>query len=131
MTEFVAFGETCGLRADVRMAVQRHVERLGYTLALGVAQRGRLVKELLGVLPKYRKWALQAQELLFRVAHQFHQDVPLPSALAAKPSHDFFQLLLELLGLTCEDRGSAAARLRDAAMSARVFFALSAVWWHR
>ena len=85
-----------------------------HTLALGVAQRGRLVKELLSLLPKCGNGLSKRQELLFRVAHQFHQDVPLPSALAAKASYDFFQLLLELLGLTCEDRGSAAARLRDA-----------------
>ena len=113
------------------MAAQRPVERLGYTLALGVAQRGRLVKAWLGLLPKCGNGLSKRQELRFRVAHQLHQDVPLPSAWAAKASHDFFQFLLELLGLTCEDRGSAAARLRDACDERKGFFALSTVWWHR
>jgi hypothetical protein len=43
------------------------------------------------------------------LAHQFHEDMPLPSALAAKAAHDFFQLLVEALGLVRERRGPAAA----------------------
>jgi len=90
VTEFLAVGEPCGLRADVRLAAQRRVERIGETLALGVAQRRRLLKELLRVLPKRGDGLSKLQELPFRVAHQGHKDVPLPSALAAKAPQDFF-----------------------------------------
>jgi hypothetical protein len=97
------------LLADVRMAAHRRVERLGETRAPGVAERRRLGKELLGVLPQRGDGLSQLQKLLFRLAHQFHEDVPLPSALAAKAAHDFLQLLVEALGLVRERRGPAAA----------------------
>ena len=86
----------------LRMCVwllHRRVERLGDTLALGVTQRRRLVQEVLGLLPKRGNGLAKLQELLFRVAHQFHKDLALPTALAAKAPHDFFQLLVERLGL--------------------------------
>jgi len=44
------------------------------------------------LLPKRSDGLSQFQQLLFRVAHQFHEDVPVPSALAAKASHDFFRV---------------------------------------
>ena len=109
VTEFFALGEPCGLLADVRMAAQRRVERLGETLALGVVSVVAWSRSCWACVPKCGNGLSKLQELLFRVAHQFHQDVPLPSALAAKAPYDFFQLLVEGLGLTCEDRGLAAA----------------------
>ena len=46
----------------------------------------------------------------------------LSSALAAKTPHDFCQLLVECLGLTLEDRGAAAARLREVFDERQRFF---------
>jgi hypothetical protein len=110
------------LLADVRMAVHRRVERLGATRACGVAERRRLGEELLGLLPKRSDGFSQLQKLLFRVAHQFHEDVPLPSALAAKAAHDFFDLLVEAMGLVRERRGPAAALRCDADNQLKRFF---------
>ena len=45
------------------------------------------------------------------MAHQFHEDVPLSSTLAPKATHDFFELLLQAVGLVRELRGPAAAVL--------------------
>ena len=123
--------EPCGVLVDVRMAVHRRVERLGETLTRGVAERRRLGKELLGVLPQRGDGLSQFQKLLFRLAHQFHEDVPLPSALAAKASHDFFQLLVEALGLVREYRGPAAAPRGDACNQIERFFEPWTGWWHR
>ena len=122
VAEFFPLGELGGLLADVRMAAQRCVERIGQTLARGVAQRCRLRKELLGLLPKHRDGLAKLQELLFSLAHQFHEDVPLPSALATKATHDFFELLLEALGLALELRGPTAASLGDACHQLESFF---------
>ena len=99
VAEFFALGEPCGLLADVRMAAQRRVERLAKRWRWASLSVGRLVKELLGLLPKRGDGLAKRQELLFRVAHQFHEDVALPPALAAKATHDLFQLLLEAVGL--------------------------------
>jgi hypothetical protein len=41
----------------------------------------------------------ECQELSFSMAHQCHEDAALPPALAAKTTHDLFQLLLEMVGL--------------------------------
>jgi hypothetical protein len=74
-------------------------ERLGQTLARGLAQRRRLRQELLGLLPQGGDGLTQRQELLFRVAHHFHEDVPVPAALTPKATHDFGDLLMEAVGL--------------------------------
>jgi len=74
------------------------------------------------LLPKRSDGLSQFQQLLFRVAHQFHEDVPVPSALAAKASHDFFQLLVEAMGLVRERRGPAAAPRCDACNQLERFF---------
>src|SRR5437870_8058363 len=104
------------------MAAQGRVEHLGDTLALGVTQRRGLVQEMLGLLPQGCHGFSKLQELLFRLAHQFHKDLALPTTLAAKASHDFFQLLVESLGLAREDRGAAAGRLRDGFDDLKDFF---------
>ena len=122
VAEFFPVGELGGLRADVRMAAHRRVERIGQTLARGTAQRCRLCKELLGLLPKRGDGLAKLQELLFSVAHQFHEDVPLPSALATKAPQDFLEFLLEALGLARELRGPAAASLGDACNQFERFF---------
>jgi hypothetical protein len=114
--------EPLGLLTDVRMAAHRRVERIGETLALGLAQGRRPVKELLSLLPKRGDGLSKLQELLLSVAYQFYKDVPLPSALAAKAPHDFFQLLGEGVGLTREGRGLAAALLRDVCNERQGFF---------
>jgi hypothetical protein len=104
------------------MAAHRRVECLGETLARGVAERCRLDKEVLGLLPKRGEGLAKLQELVFRVAHQFHEDVTVPSALAAKASHDFFQLLVEAMSLVRELRGPAAAPRCDTCNQLEHFF---------
>ena len=131
VAEFFPLGERGGLRADVRMAAHRRVERIGQTRARGVAQRCRLVKELLGVLPKRGEGLSKRKELLVSLAHQLHEDVPLPSALATKAPHGFFQLLVEVVGLTRELCGSAVALLCHACNQLEGFFGPSTGWWHR
>ena len=83
------------------------------------------------MVPKCGDGLAKLQELLLSVAYQFHKDVPLPSALAAKAPHDFCQLLVEGLGLTHEARGLAAALLRDVFDELQCFFAPCTAWWHR
>ena len=131
VAEFFVLGEPGRLFADVGMAAHRRVERLGPTLARGVAQRCRLREELLGLVPKRGDGLAQLQELLFRVAHQLHEDVPLPSALATKATHDFGEFLVQVLGLVRELRGLAPASLRDAGHQFEGFFAPYTAWWHR
>jgi hypothetical protein len=106
------------------MAAHRRAERLGQTLARGVAQRWRLREKLLGLVPQRGDGLAQLQELLFRVAHQLHEDVSLPSALATKATHAFGEFLVQVLGLVLELRGVASASLRDAGYQLEGFF------WH-
>ena len=120
--QFLAVGEPGGLLADVCMAAQGRAERFGDTLALGVTQRRRLVQALLGLLPQGGNRLAKLQELLFRLAYQFHQDLALTTTLATKAAHNFFQLLVELLGLAREDRGTAAVFLRDGFDERKHFF---------
>jgi hypothetical protein len=122
VAEFFALGELGGLLADVRMAAHRRVERIGQTLALGVAQSCRLRKAVLGLLPKRGNGLAKLKEVLFSLAHQFHEDLPLPSTLAPKATHDFFELLLQALGLARELRGPAAAPLCDTFNQLEGFF---------
>ena len=131
VAEFFPVGELGGLLTDVRMAAHRHVERLGQTLARGVAQCCRLCKELLGLLLKRIDGLAKLQELLFSVAYQFHEDVPVSSALATKAPHDFFHLLVESVGLALQLRGPAAAPLDDLFNHLEGFFVPYTTWWHR
>ena len=113
VTQFLAVREQGGLLADVGMAAQGRVERLSDTLALGVPECRGLGQEMLGLLPQGWNGLAKLQELRFRLAHQLYKDLALPTTLAAKTSHDFFQFLVERLGLACENRGAAAVLLRD------------------
>ena len=58
-----------------------------------------LGQELLRLLAKRVDGLAEGQELPFGVAHQGHEDAALPPALAAKTTHDLFQLLLQTVGL--------------------------------
>jgi len=122
VAEFFAVGELGGLCADLGMAAHRRAERIDPTLARRVAQRCRLREELLGLVPQRGDGFAQLQELVFRVAHQRHDDVPLPSALATKAPHDFGEFLVQVLGLVREFRGVASASLRDACHQFESFF---------
>ena len=113
VTEFVAVGEPVGWCAPGRLAAPRRVARLGYPLALGVAQRGRLGQQVLRVRAQRGPGRANLAALLCCVAHEFDKDVAGPSALAASAPQDFGQCVVEGRGLTREDRGSAAAWLCD------------------
>jgi hypothetical protein len=86
---------------------------------------------LLGLLPKRGDGLSKRKELLFSLAHQLHEDVPLPSALATKASYGFFQLLVEGVGLTRELCGSAVALLCHVFNQLEGFFGPYTGWWHR
>ena len=74
------------------------------------------------MLPKCGDGLAKLQKLLFRVAHSFHEDVPVPSALAPKATHDFGEILLQVLSLVHELRGLAPTSLRDAGHQFEGFF---------
>ena len=74
------------------------------------------------MLPKRCDGLSKLKELLFRLAHQFHKDVTVPSALAAKAPHGFGQLLVEAVGLARERRGPAVALLGHAFNELEGFF---------
>ena len=131
VAEFFPLGELGGLLPDVRMVAHRRVERIGQTLARGVAQRCRLRQELLRLLLKGDDGLAQLEELLFRLAYQFHEDMSVPAALATKAPHDFFHLLLESVGLALQLRGPAAAPLDDLFNHLEGFFVPYTAWWHR
>ena len=59
-------------------------------------------RRCLGLLAQGCDGLAQCQELLFGVAHQLHEDMPLAPAAAAKAPHDFCELLLEAVGLLLE-----------------------------
>ena len=66
------------------------------------------------MLPKRGDGLAKLQELLRRLVDPIHEDVTLPSALAAKSSHDFLQLLVEAASFLRELRGPAGAPRGDA-----------------
>lgn len=124
-------GELGGLLPDVRMVPYRRMECIGQTCARGVAQRCRLRQELLSLLLKCADGLAQIEELLFRLASQCHEDVPVPAALATKAPHDVFHLLLEAVGMALHLRGPAAAPLGDPCNHLEGFFVPYTAWWHR
>lgn len=73
----------------------------------------RLRKDLLGLLRKRCDWLAKGQELLFGLAHDFYEDLALPTALAPKTPHDLLQVLMQAVRLSLEVKGSAAALLSD------------------
>jgi hypothetical protein len=90
-----------------------------------------LLKKLLGLRPKYCDRLAEIKELPFGLAHQLHEDVALPAALATKATHDFFQCLVQLLGLGSQFNGLAAGSLGDTFDEFQGFFVPCTRWWHR
>jgi hypothetical protein len=95
------------------MGAHRRAQLPGKTLALGLTQRLCLFKTLLGLLGKACDGLAKFQELLFGLANQLDKDMCLAPATAAKGPHDFFDLLLEAVGLLLEVGRPAAALLSD------------------
>jgi len=95
------------------MGAHRRAQLTGKTLALGLTQRLCLFKTLLGLLGKGFDGLAKFQELLFGLANQLDKDMRLAPAATAKAPHDFFDLLLEPVGLLLELGHPAAALLRD------------------
>ena len=113
VAELLALGEPLGLPADVLMGAHRRAQLTGKTRALRLTQRLCLFKTLLGLLGKSFDGLAKFQELLFGLANQLDKDMRLAPAAAAKAPHDFFDLLLEALGLLLELGRPAAALLSD------------------
>ena len=83
------------------------------------------------MLPKRGDRLSKLKELLFRLAHQFHDNVTVPSALAAKAPHDFGQFLVEPVSGVRERGGSAGARLCPVFNHLKSVFAPYTGWWQR
>jgi hypothetical protein len=109
VTKLFAVGAPVGLLADGCRAAQRCGDHRGEPLARGVAARGRRVKEWLRLRPQRRARFAQLKASRCRLAHPFDEDVPVPAALATTAAPDFFQRLLEALGLIGALRGPAVA----------------------
>ena len=60
---------------------------------------GGLLEGLLRFLCQSGNGTADLQQLRFGVAHQFHEDVALSTALAPKAAHDLLQVVLQLRGL--------------------------------
>jgi hypothetical protein len=86
----------------------------GQALALGLVDLVGLGQELLSPLPQGVDRLAKGQELPFGVAHQGHEDTALSPALAAKTTHDLFDLLLQAVGLGPQLGGLAAASSGEA-----------------
>jgi hypothetical protein len=95
------------------MGAHRRAQLTGKTLALGRTQRLCLFKTLLGLVGKGCDGLATCQELLFGVATQRDKDMRLAPAAAAKAPHDFFDLVLEAVGLLLELGRPAAALVSD------------------
>jgi hypothetical protein len=95
------------------MGAHRRAQLTGKTLAWGLTQRLCLCKTLLGLVGKGFDGLAKCQELLCRLANQLAKDMRLAPAATAKAPHDFFALLLELVGLLLALGHPAAALLRD------------------
>jgi hypothetical protein len=113
VAELLAMGEPCGLLADVLMGAHRRAQLMGKTLALGLTERLGLFQTLLGLVGKGFDGLAKCEELLFGLSHQLDKDATLATAAPAKTPHDFFDLLLEALGLLVEWGRPVAARLSD------------------
>ena len=58
----------------------------------------------------------------FGFAHQFDEDLALASALATKAAHDFFQVLMQLLGVLTQCLGRRRVLARDRLDEVQEFF---------
>ena|SRR5882724_3358040 len=113
------------------MSTQGRGQLHGQTLALGLGDLVGLCQEVLSPLPQCVNRLAKGQELPFGVAYQGHEDTALSPALAAKTTHDLFQLLLQAVGLGPQLGGLAAASPREAVDEFKGFFVPCTAWWRR
>jgi hypothetical protein len=73
------------------MVLKGSLELASQPLALGRADFGGVVKMALGLPGPGGKRLTQREQMALGLAYHFDKDVPLPAALAAKPTHGFFE----------------------------------------
>jgi len=115
-------GERWGWLTDVLMGAQRCAQHTGQARALDLAHVARTLKTLLCLLRQPLDGLAKIEQSPFRVAYELHEHMALPPALAAKAPHGFFQLRVEVGGLTRELCGSAVALLCHAFNQLKGFF---------
>ena len=93
------------------MVAHRRGEGKGETLTLGLTQGERLFEALLGLEGKGFDRLTECKELLFSVAHQLDEDMPLAATASAKTPHDLCEFLREVSGLALERGGPVTALL--------------------
>ena len=121
MAQLFALGQPCGLFPDGFMVAHRRGEGQGEMLTLGLTQGTRLVEALYGLEGQGFDRRTEGQELLFRVAHQLDEDLPLAATASAKTPHDLGELLRQASGLALEHGGPVTA-LRDDVVDERERF---------
>lgn len=94
----------------------------GQALALGLVDLVGLCQEVLSPLPQGVDRLATGQELPCGGAHQGHEDTALSPAVAAKTTHDRFELLWQAVGLGPQLGGLAAASSGDAVDAFKGFF---------
>ena len=122
MREFLALGEALGLFADLLFGAQGRAQRLGQALPLRGREGLGLPQELLSLLAERRDGVAERQQLAFGLAHQFHENVAPPPALAAKTPHSLFQLVMQVVGLRPQAGDAGAAALSDVRDEFQCFF---------
>ena len=105
----LALGEPLRLAADSVIRFQRAGQLGRQSLAFWLTQMPGVLESLLGTLSERHEGEATRQELLFRLAHQRHEDFALPAALSAKTAHELLESVVERMGL-----GLQRSRLRDA-----------------
>ena len=118
VAQLLALGQPCGLFTDVCMVVHRRGESQGETLTLGLTQGTRLCQALLGLEGKGFDRLPECKELLFSVAHQRNEDMPVAATASAKTTHDLRESLREVSGLVLE-RGGPGTALCDEVVDER------------
>ena len=111
VVQWLALGEPLRLSADGVMGLERCLQVALHTRPLTRREMGRLPETVLRGLCQDGQGATTLQELLFRLAHQRHEDLALPAALATKAAHDLREVVVERgrLGL---QRGRLRGALR-------------------
>ena len=91
---------------------------------------GRLLEGLVCLLRERGDGAAKCSQLRFGLAHEFHEDFALTSALAAKATHDFGDLLVEAVGLAVQLHSPATAPLSNPFNQLESFFGPCTGWSH-
>ena len=60
-----------------------------------------------------------------------HEDLPLPTALAAKAPHGLLQVVVQTVRLAREFKSAAIACVRDVLDELKSFFEPYTAWWRR